>query len=246
MCKKEEMEEALRFLNEAKENILLSSSKEEQSMIDFKEYNEYLSRDSIKEALLGLKNIGIKYNGDSNFWRNLSFSAECLGLQKESEKYDAQSRLESSKYIEMPEDQRGLPLLDASSMGQASLIILRKSGIVYWNQTCNTACAQRGEEGVLLPLVSPSLNSSKDIYCPLEDSLSALDWGPIQGINEERANEIDVILQQFYETKSLNVDRTKLKESEEAWIYVNIDINSFKLGTEIKSNKGILVWINSD
>ena len=86
--------------------------------------------------------------------------------------------------IEMPESCRGLPILDSINMWQASLIIIFPSGVVYRNQTCNHACCQRGEEGILVPLIDIYIDVKE---CPLNTALMRLEWWPKRGIPEERA-----------------------------------------------------------
>ena len=139
-----------------------------------------------------------------------------------------------------------MTIIDLMMMCQPCLIVLDNTGIVYWNQTCNTACGQRGEEGFLISISDYSECSEGSLCFPLEDSIANLEWGPVRGINEQRANEIDRIFQEYWETKCLTVDRERLNESEEAWVYVCINIKKFNLVTMVKSSKGVFVWTNSD
>jgi len=132
-------------------------------------------------------------------------------------------------------------------MEQACLILLAKSGFVYWNQTCGNACAQRGEEGVLVPLLERVLDERRSwVECPLYLALADMEWGPVLGIDDKRADEIDALLKRFYATECLSVDRARLAESEEAWVYVRVNPLKFRLGVNVASETGVLVWPNSD
>ena len=71
-----------------------------------------------------------------------------------------------------------------------------------------------------------------------------------EGIDEATAEHVDHILSLSPETSYLKVDRTRLDDSREAWIYVNVfeptgDPDSARISGFGKC-KGVLVWGNSD
>lgn len=134
-------------------------------------------------------------------------------------------------------------------LNQAGVIILFKSGVIYQNQTCNTACMQRCEEGILLLVCYAYLVAAlpEPLYlCPIESGLKKMEWGPVEGIDEKRASEIDDLLQSESPTKHITVDRSRLNESEEAWVYVTLEPGEYGFYQGFGSCKGVLVWGNSD
>lgn len=83
-------------------------------------------------------------------------------------------------------------------------------------------------------------------------------WGPggcYGGLDEESADSIERILQQSELTSFLRVDRAKLNESEEAWVYMNIksypehvkkQLCEFTDDLPPLPTSAILSWRNSD
>lgn len=141
------------------------------------------------------------------------------------------------------------PRIMVWGLNQAGLIILGKSGVIYHNQTGGNNCMQRCEEGYLVPLADCYLveESPVETYqCPIERSLRKMDWWPGRGIDEERASQIDDLLRSSGYTKGLSVDRQRMHESEEAWVYVNVQPAELAEYSGFGSCKGVLVWMNSD
>jgi hypothetical protein len=147
------------------------------------------------------------------------------------------------------ESHEGKPRILLYHLNQASLLILGKSGVIYQNQTCGVACAQRCEEGYLVPLADCFLveNAPIDTYqCPIEEGLRRMFWGPVQGIDEETASDIDHLLQSSGWTRGLTVDRERMHESEEAWVYVKVAPSELAEYLGFGVCNGVLVWHNSD
>jgi hypothetical protein len=83
-------------------------------------------------------------------------------------------------------------------------------------------------------------------------------WGPggcYGGIDDETADAIEKIMRQSELTASLRVDRTKLKESEEAWVYMKLEsypqhikqqLDEFCADLPPLPASAILTWRNSD
>ena len=133
-------------------------------------------------------------------------------------------------------------------LNQAGIIILFKSGVIYQNQTCGTACIQRCEEGVLLLPTDPLLITTTPVtlyQCPIDAALRQMEWFSL-GINEKRADQIDALLSAWGWTSGISVDMTRLHDSEEAWVYVNIEPVEYGVYSGFGSCKGVLVWQNSD
>ncbi|WP_144394238.1 DUF6210 family protein [Pleionea sediminis] len=150
------------------------------------------------------------------------------------------------------------PLINLSGTGGLGVIIQLNSGLVYTNQTGGVNCLYPTIEGCYLPIV--------DEYIDQEKMLIDYFTGPkhqgfcFDGIDEKDAIEIDRILALSFISKIFKVDRANLKNSHEAWIYVEIgshperfpklpaewtpDMGSVIYG--INGKKGILTWENSD
>ena len=145
------------------------------------------------------------------------------------------------------------PIIELYNNKGIGLIIAHLSGVLYTNQVGGYACLHPEIEGVFTPL--------EDDFGKLEYKLSNYFVGPkwkgwcYQGIDAETADFIDKHLHSWKPTSRLSVDRAKLKESCEAWIWVKIDSNDFvKTPNGIyesdfrgfDSKSGILTWQNSD
>jgi hypothetical protein len=134
-------------------------------------------------------------------------------------------------------------LFDYTDLG---LIILFPSGVLYSNQSGGYACLHPVEEGVFVPISIEIIN--------LSDSLTMYFTGSkwrgwcAYGIDEQTADFIDQILQTTSGTNFLKVDRTKLSDSYEAWVYVDISEPNDQVPSIIGFGecKGVLTWLNSD
>ena len=116
-------------------------------------------------------------------------------------------------------------------------VILEKSDLVellettYTNQTGGYACNHQKIVGRGYPIpIEESI---------LTDHFTGEKYGGwcCDGIDEETANWMDSILHKF----SISVDRMKLKESQEAWVYIKSKLPG--LNYELT---GVLTWTNSD
>ena len=137
------------------------------------------------------------------------------------------------------------------------LIVASPSGVIYSNQAGGTACLQPELEGILIPLRNDCLLEGNQLLSPaiaLEEYFTGEKWrgtGAIHGINDEDADFIDGLLQAHRLTHCLKVDRTRLSESREAWIHVEVTSDEH---TEIPlfsglgpyPRPGVLTWPNSD
>lgn len=130
-----------------------------------------------------------------------------------------------------------IDLWDNESLG---LIIACKSGVTYTNQVGGYACHHPEIEGVFAPLPG-SINEK------LEAFFTGPKWNGrcYDEIDEETANFIDALLREVDLASSLCVDRERLGESCEAWIWVKISMNSL-LWLGLNEGAGVLTWENSD
>lgn len=128
------------------------------------------------------------------------------------------------------------------------LIVEYRSGVRYLNQVGGVVCAKEEQEGVLAPVdvARPTLEAIQN--CPYPQGA--------QGISPEIADTIDALLASETRARMLKVDRSRLHESWEAWVYVRIDA-PFKNVMSLNDNyygsvygfgpaRGVLTWQNSD
>lgn len=143
-------------------------------------------------------------------------------------------------------DKPRIELWNYSGLG---LILLHETGVRYSNQTGGYACLHPEVEGAFVPL-SDRLSTQ---HIELNQYFVGPKWGGwcFQGIDTETAEFIDGVLQGDRETEQLRVDRRRLDDSHEAWIYVNIlpradDEQRYPLFDGFPSGRGVLIWENSD
>jgi len=126
------------------------------------------------------------------------------------------------------------------------VIVAHPSGVVYSTQAGGYATRHPALEGVFIPLEPGDLQARLDEH---------FFYGPkweghcYSGIDDETADFIDRLLAASPLTRAIVVDRTRLKESMEAWIHVTIA----SAGTDgdrafggFDGRSGVLIWENSD
>ena len=120
-------------------------------------------------------------------------------------------------------------------------IILERSGIVYTNQTGGHACCHPEEEGILIPF-----NNDYPLDSPeerLEYRLSNL-LENAQYLTKKTADLVDSVLIDC-RFENVRVDRSRLKESQEAWVYIEVN-GELDFVDGFKNFKAVLTWNNSD
>jgi hypothetical protein len=118
------------------------------------------------------------------------------------------------------------------SLEQAAVILLSEDGVVYSNQAGGSACMQPREKGFLIPISNdPPLADLHKSSLPFKLMEVCRD---LIGIDSEVADALDSVLAAELEYPIL-VDRSRIGESMEAWVYVLFD-----------ERKGLLTWPNSD
>ena len=136
------------------------------------------------------------------------------------------------------------PLVKLWSLVGAGLIIPRKTGIIYTNQTDGYACDHPQLEGAFVPL-----SNDFDIERPkdsLEYKLSILypeGWGRP---TTETCDAIEELLSNYPESRNIKVDRDKIEESREAWIWVLLVENEEQDFEGFGECSAVLTWPNSD
>lgn len=145
------------------------------------------------------------------------------------------------------------PVINLYGAKGPGLIILRPSGVLYSNQTGGTACLHPAVEGVFVPL---ELDSAGD-FDRLSRHFTDAKYGGwcSEGIDVEDADLIDSVLHQSAEGRLISVDRSRLKDSHEAWAYVTVAAHGDQCvpGSPLSwlfhgfgHAKGVLTWENSD
>jgi hypothetical protein len=130
---------------------------------------------------------------------------------------------------------------------EVMLILWHASGVFYENQVGGVTCLHRRGEGVLSPV---------DLYPDAVEKIMKLPYDNRPDITAEIADAIDGVLAASPSTCYLKVDRTRLSESCEAWVFVVADIPESSqrdpedsyLGSPrgFGRSTGVLTWINSD
>ncbi len=125
------------------------------------------------------------------------------------------------------------------------LIILFQSGVRYSNQTGGYTCLHPEVEGVYVPLVNEMIDQEAELELYFTGP-KWLGWCN-EGIDCETSDYIEEVLQKSPYSRGITVNRDRLKESHEAWIYVRLpqgaELNEF-VGFE--GTEAILTWENSD
>ena len=140
------------------------------------------------------------------------------------------------------------PVIDLGlGLDCVGVIIEWPSGVIYANQTSGFTCNRPQLEGVFMPLEDESRVFADAL---LEHFTSKPYDGGGWASREERitqttADFLDIRLGAW----GIQVDRSKLSESEEAWIHVVLISNPderFPLYSGFEKAQGVLVWCNSD
>jgi hypothetical protein len=159
------------------------------------------------------------------------------------------SKFDENHIIDDPELQKMLKKnlcrrVSLYELEQLALIILEESKVIYSNQAGGHYCLQPEAEGVLVVL-SADYSLVEHKAALVWERLTAVFGGASSYTTEVQAEEIDDLLSFYLVTNNINVDRTRLKDSYEAWVYVDIQGDS-SIIEGFGSCKGILTWPNSD
>lgn len=136
---------------------------------------------------------------------------------------------------------RGMP-------DELMLIIECKSTVYYENQVGGVTCWRENIEGVLAPV---------DVAASTKQQIQDLPYAAgAAGISMEIADKIDLLLSSEAAARYLKVDRSRINDSWEAWIYVvaltpkgtaaDYDSDYFGSPYGFETARGVLTWVNSD
>ncbi len=136
------------------------------------------------------------------------------------------------------------------------VIIEHPTGVIYSNQAGGTACLHPEIEGAFVPFGNEVFAGHR--FVSPENQLLAYFEGPkhggtgaTNGLDEADADFIDGVLKKVGVRQWIEVDRNRLKESCEAWVFV-IVLDDEAPSVSICSGfgpyrkKGVLTWSNSD
>ena len=139
-------------------------------------------------------------------------------------------------------------VIDLSFMEtEVMLVVEHSTGVIYINQVGGVGCARPEIEGALAPV---------DLREADVQRIMGLPYVPGRGLQADNADAIDAILISNVGGRHLRVDRERLHESYEAWVFVVGQVDDFSsdwfqrdyagsvfgFGTV----KGVLTWPNSD
>lgn len=139
------------------------------------------------------------------------------------------------------------------------LVVPWPSGVLYSNQTGGIYCMTPEVEGIFIPVGNDSLTADNTLVSHETELRQHFvkAWGSsgaASGLNERDADFIDQLLRSTAPfIPYIKVDRTKLLESHEAWVYVLLDddsspgnVKSLFEGLGPFPRSAILTWANSD
>jgi hypothetical protein len=139
------------------------------------------------------------------------------------------------------------------------LIIEYPSGVIYTNQTGGTSNLAPNVEGVFVPLRNGVEYKEPKLFGPENDLLRYFKGpkhrgtGATSGLDPVDAGFIQAVLERYSLGDIVTVDRSRLRESHEAWVRVIVereehnqhDLRIFR-GFGPYPRSGVLTWSNSD
>lgn len=133
------------------------------------------------------------------------------------------------------------------SVGLGVIVLDSIEGIDYSAQVGGYACHDPIERGFYIPLCD---SEQKDMEA-LMNYFTGPKWNGwcCEGIDEETALWLDSWLQKTLPDEHLVVDRQRLSESQEAWIYVirqDANWSQYARIQNVRTFSGVLTWANSD
>lgn len=137
------------------------------------------------------------------------------------------------------------------------LIVSWPTGVMFTNQTGGTSCLAPEIEGIFVPLRNYCTEKERVLISP-ENALWDYFTGPkhrgtgaTSGLDDHDCDFIDNILKKADLFPTIRVDRSRQKQSHEAWVYVTISGDEpcdppIYEGFRPYPRQGILTWQNSD
>lgn len=126
------------------------------------------------------------------------------------------------------------------------LIIPAKSGITYSNQVAGGSCNQYSLEGILVPV--DEWNHPRATHLGAEGPLDQIQQFTLDAeeLTLDHAGQIDSLLEDSPFNIPARVDRSKLEDSCESWIWLTVNAERFQLVEGLKVTSAVLTTENSD
>lgn len=125
----------------------------------------------------------------------------------------------------------------------AALIVPMETGVVFSNHVNGFASEERQLEGLLIPINNDCM--PQDYLHLLDVQLGFLFSGAEGGVDRVKAKLLDELFAVFPQTEGLKVDRNRLADSVESWVWVVADEVEDSPYTGFGEMKGVLTWLNS-
>lgn len=156
--------------------------------------------------------------------------------------YDWERKPKAAKYKAPKTEREGMINVSLFGLHGHCLIIPGKSGITYSNQVAGASCSQRSLEGILVPVDDWNHDGTLDrIESMILDE---------EELTEDHAGQIDSLLEDSGFHIPARVDRLKLNDSCESWIWLSLDAEAFQLIEGLSLGDGewsaVLTTENSD
>ena len=129
-------------------------------------------------------------------------------------------------------------------LGSLELVVPSTTGVTYRQQLGGHSCLQTDAEGYLVPIAGEVPNATER----LRAHFTGGKWGGwcSNGIDDETANIIDQLLADVVRRVHIKVDRSRLGDSWESWIRVEIAGPLLSLVENSQPISAILTWPNSE
>lgn len=135
-------------------------------------------------------------------------------------------------------------------------IVSFPSGVLYSNQTGGNMCMHPEIEGIYIPLANDCLIPENTLVGPEIDLYAYFDGpkhcgtGATRGLDAEDATFIDSVLSRYRLSDFLVVDRSRLKDSHEAWVWGIVTgeqgVRCGFSGIGPYPRAAVLTWSNTD
>lgn len=134
------------------------------------------------------------------------------------------------------------PIVTLDEFDGLGLILLHPSGVLYTNQVAGYGCLHPEVEGIFVPL--PVQVGRREIHALQQHFRGS--WHPL---TDADAQVVDGVFQ-ANNLGYLRVDRARLADSYEAWVYVTVDHpqqdREAALFHGFTTRAGVVTWMNSD
>ncbi len=148
-----------------------------------------------------------------------------------------------------------MPTIELTEGVGFGAILCFASGVQYGNQTGGTCCLRSSVEGVFVPLANDFAQPGGELLGPDSDLFAYFEGpkhqgaGATGGLDEEDAVFIDAVLGRWRLSNQLQVDRARLHDSHEAWVWAIVtgeEDSGVFTGFGPYPRAAVLTWTNTD